>query len=157
MQIASSAEKIKGVKAASLMMATPANKEILRAAELLSSDGEKAGPNDLIIALKVESDEIIKKAEEEIENLFLSAGSTQDSSCEFSPKTFDAALEALPEANFALISVPGEYAAREAFKALDKNLNVMIFSDNVSIKSEIALKKKAMEKNLILMGPDCGT
>ena len=60
-------------------------------------------------------------------------------------------------ANLALISTPGEYAASEAFKALGLGLNVMLFSDNVELKDEIALKRFAQSRDLIVMGPDCGT
>jgi succinyl-CoA synthetase alpha subunit len=66
-------------------------------------------------------------------------------------------LETLVGANLALISTPGEYAAAEAFKALSLGLNVMLFSDNVELKDEIALKRFAQERDLIVMGPDCGT
>jgi succinyl-CoA synthetase alpha subunit len=67
------------------------------------------------------------------------------------------AVAADPGANLALISTPGEYAAAEATKALRLGLNVMLFSDNVSIEDEVALKKFAREQDLIVMGPDCGT
>ncbi|HWF61415.1 MAG TPA: hypothetical protein VN666_14035 [Nitrospira sp.] len=53
-----------------------------------------------------------------------------------------------------MISTPGEYAAAEAFKALRLGLNVMLFSDNVDLKDEIALKRFAQERDLIVMGPD---
>ena len=56
-----------------------------------------------------------------------------------------------------VISVPGEYAADEAKKALNKGIHVMLFSDNVPIEKEIELKKLAHEKGLLVMGPDCGT
>ena len=71
--------------------------------------------------------------------------------------TTDSAVEHVPEANLAIISVPGAFAAREARKLLEKNINVMIFSDNVSIEDEITLKQYAHEKGLLMMGPDCGT
>ena len=45
------------------------------------------------------------------------------------------------EANLALISMPGEYAAAEAEKALQLGLNVMLFSDNVALADEVALKR----------------
>jgi succinyl-CoA synthetase alpha subunit len=63
----------------------------------------------------------------------------------------------MPEANLAIISVPGAYAAREAMQALKKGLHVMMFSDNVSLADELALKKFAHENGLLMMGPDCGT
>jgi succinyl-CoA synthetase alpha subunit len=61
------------------------------------------------------------------------------------------------DANLALISVPGHFATDEARKALQLGLNVMIFSDNVGIEDEAALKREARELGLLVMGPDCGT
>ena len=62
-----------------------------------------------------------------------------------------------PAHNFALISVPGDYAAAEAMKALRLGMNVMVFSDNVSPDSELSLKAYARDHDLMVMGPDCGT
>lgn len=56
-----------------------------------------------------------------------------------------------------MISVNGLFAAREARQALQNDLNVMLFSDNVSVEDELALKQLAHEKGLLMMGPDCGT
>ncbi len=67
------------------------------------------------------------------------------------------ALSVLPEANLAVISVPGAFAAREARLALERGQHVMLFSDNVTLDDEVALKKLAVSKGLLLMGPDCGT
>ena len=47
--------------------------------------------------------------------------------------------------------------AELANQALDRNLNVMMFSDNVTLEDEIQLKTRAREKGLLVMGPDCGT
>jgi FdrA protein len=41
--------------------------------------------------------------------------------------------------------------------ALDAGLNVMVFSDNVPIEHELALKETAARRGLLVMGPDCGT
>ena len=62
-----------------------------------------------------------------------------------------------PDADLALISVPGDYAAAEAMKALSLGLHVMLFSDNVSIAEERILKTHARTRDLLVMGPDCGT
>ena len=35
--------------------------------------------------------------------------------------------------------------------------DVMIFSDNVPVEQEVALKRAASERGLLVMGPDCGT
>jgi succinyl-CoA synthetase alpha subunit len=66
-------------------------------------------------------------------------------------------FEEMPAANLALISTPGDYATAEAFKALRLGLNVMLFSDNVPIEDEAALKRYAARHELLMMGPDCGT
>ena len=71
--------------------------------------------------------------------------------------SWDSASQKLPDANLALISVAGEYAAELANQALDRNLNVMMFSDNVTLEDESQLKTRAREKCLLVMGPDCGT
>jgi FdrA protein len=42
-------------------------------------------------------------------------------------------------------------------RALQLGLNVHLFSDDISVEDEIELKKFAVEKDLMLMGPDCGT
>ena len=66
-------------------------------------------------------------------------------------------LEILPDANLALVSIPGEYVADEVTSLLERDLNVMIFSDNVSVDDELRLKQTAYDRGLLLMGPDCGT
>ncbi|MGB5068601.1 MAG: transcriptional regulator, partial [Albidovulum sp.] len=57
----------------------------------------------------------------------------------------------------ALISVPGDFAAAEARKALRRGLNVLMFSDNVPLEDELSLKQEARDLGLLMMGPDCGT
>jgi FdrA protein len=76
---------------------------------------------------------------------------------DFRPRSLSAAVKQLPEADWVLISVPGRYAAGVAREALDLGKHVFLYSDNVSIEDEIALKKTARAKGLLVMGPDCGT
>jgi succinyl-CoA synthetase alpha subunit len=68
-----------------------------------------------------------------------------------------AAAKSLPDANLALISVPGDFAVAEARNAIASGLHVMIFSDNVTIEHELALKQEARARGRLVMGPDCGT
>ncbi len=155
MEIAGKLEKKDGITSVSLMMGTPANKEILRESNLLTVDGKAAGENDLIIAIEADTEKIITGTLKDIENFFNTDKDTQKK--DVLPPTQEAALKKMKDASLALISVPGKYAGRETKKALDNGLNVMIFSDNVPLKEEIALKKYADKKDLLLMGPDCGT
>ena len=153
------AQKISGepqVDEAAAMMGTVPNKEILERAGILAGNGREAGPNDLVVAVKAETEEIIKQTFSSLETL-LSGQDEDDSTEEFNPRTLTSALERLPQANLLLLSIPGEYVRREASKALDAGLHVMIFSDNVPLKDELYLKNKAKQGNQLVMGPDCGT
>ncbi|HEY7677144.1 MAG TPA: hypothetical protein VIG69_08730, partial [Candidatus Methylomirabilis sp.] len=75
----------------------------------------------------------------------------------FRPRTLETAARSLPGANLALISVPGEYAEAEAARALRLGLHVLLFSDNVPVEAERRLKDLAASRDLLMMGPDCGT
>jgi FdrA protein len=59
--------------------------------------------------------------------------------------------------NFVLISVAGDFAKYEAAKAISRGMNVMLYSDNISVADELMLKQAASRRGLIVMGPDCGT
>ena len=73
------------------------------------------------------------------------------------PRTLRAAVKEVPEANLALISVPGDFAIAEARKAIRRGLHAMIFSDNVGLEAEAELKREAQDLGRLVMGPDCGT
>ncbi len=85
------------------------------------------------------------------------AARPQDGPRHTPPRSLEMALQEAASANLALISTPGDYAAAEAMKALRLGLNVMLFSDNVSLDDEVALKRYARSHELLVMGPDCGT
>ncbi|MBM7541554.1 acyl-CoA synthetase FdrA [Amphibacillus cookii] len=148
---------IEGVEDAVVSMATAMNKELLANIGLMTSDAEHASENDLIIAIKGESDQIVEQALDFINKALYSKKDNKTQADSQPVKTLNAAIKALPEANMAVISVPGAYAAREARHALNTGLNVMIFSDNVSIEQERELKEMGRNKGLFVMGPDCGT
>jgi FdrA protein len=152
MRLSRSLSALPGVEAAALMIGTPANKALLREAGLLATEGEEAGPNDLVIAVRA-SEELARQG------AVASALQFLEKKDDSSPRTetLAGALELLPEANLALISVPGEFAAHEARKALDAGLSALVFSSGVPLEEERALKRMANEKGLLLMGPDCGT
>ena len=149
---------IEGVNKVSIMMGTPANKDIYEQSGLATPELAEAGANDLVIVADVDNEGLLGTIENEMEEFFKkqSTVSKGEKAAE-SVKSWDKALEKMPEANLAVISIPGEYAALEADRALDEGLNVFMFSDNVSIEDEKALKTKAHEKGLAVMGPDCGT
>jgi FdrA protein len=153
MRVSRKLEARPGVEAAALMIGSPSNKALLREAGLLAPEGDQATANDLLIAVRGSGArealdsalELLSQKNENIPSGLLRARSLRG------------ALEVLPQANLALISIPGEFAAFEARRALERGLHVLLFSDNVSLDDEAALKRLAAEKGLLLMGPDCGT
>lgn len=147
---------IDGVEEAALMMGTPANHEIMSDAGLLAEAGQSAGGGDLIIGIRATSQAVAETALAEA-TAQLDAPSTRGAGTAYRPKSLRSAVGMLPGANLALISVPGDFAVAEARKAIRRGLNAMIFSDNVGIEAEAALKAEARELGRLVMGPDCGT
>lgn len=157
MRSARSIAALPGVEEAGLMIGTPANREILREAGVLGDAGALAGPGDLIIAVRARNAEAAEAAITEARRLLDRPRSTISAGAVWQPRTLRGAVQQMPDANLALISVPGDFAAAEARKALRRGLNAMIFSDNVSLREEVALKREARDLGLLVMGPDCGT
>lgn len=149
---------IKGVKKVSIMMATPANKDIYRQSGLSTEELESASANDMVVVADVDDESLLDTIMQETEAFFKKQSTKEgDKKGAEAVKSWDKALEKLPEANLAVISIPGAYAALEADRALDEGMNVFMFSDNVTLEDEIKLKKKAHDNGLAVMGPDCGT
>ncbi|MCF8000719.1 MAG: acyl-CoA synthetase FdrA [Halanaerobiales bacterium] len=156
MSISTDIKAIDGVNEATIVMGTDANKGILETAGLLLPEAEEAKPNDLVIVIDGEED-VLDKAIEKTNEKLAEQKSSSDDEEDYNPGSLDGAIDVQPDSNLVIISVPGEYAAREARKALKRGLHVMLFSDNVPVEDEIELKQMASERNLLLMGPDCGT
>lgn len=159
MLLSAALRDLSGVEQASAIMATPANLDMLREVGLLDGAPPDAGTSDLLIVVQgarpgaLEAALAIAEAE-----LRKPPQVSSDSAVRtLPPASLQMALRQLPGANLALISTPGEYAAAEAAKALRLGLNVMLFSDNVPIDDEVALKKYGREHGRLVMGPDCGT
>jgi FdrA protein len=156
MLVARELSKLGGVRDAAVVMATEANKSILAEAGLLTPEARSTTPNDLLIAVIAESDALAEAALQKAESLLKKKTVTAESG-EFRPKTLRSALASHPDANVAVISVAGRYATEEAWDALQRGLHVLLFSDNVSLEDEIALKTYARDHGLLLMGPGAGT
>ncbi|EIW8196775.1 hypothetical protein U7Q73_001564 [Escherichia coli] len=155
MSISTRANKLDGVEQAFVAMATEMNKGVLKNLGLLTPELEQAKNGDLMIVINGKSGADNEQLLVEIEELFNTKA--QSGSHEARYATIGSAKKHIPESNLAVISVNGLFAAREARQALQNDLNVMLFSDNVSVEDELALKQLAHEKGLLMMGPDCGT
>ena len=127
------------------MIGTPANKEILREAGVLDEAGDQAGPGDLVIAVRARDADAAAAAMAEARRLLDQPRRSEGGGTAWQPRTLRTAVQQMPDANFALISVPGDFAVAEARKALRRGLNAMIFSDNVPLAQEVALKREARD------------
>jgi FdrA protein len=158
MRVAALLERLPSVSRAALMMATPANRELLSGAGLLDATAAAAGPNDLVVAVAARDKAAGERALTEASHLLDEQAAVATSARETTPpRSIAEATGELTQANLAIISTPGPYATAEALKALKRGLHVFIFSDNVPVADEVELKRLAVKKNLLVMGPDCGT
>ncbi|QDJ12923.1 acyl-CoA synthetase FdrA [Mergibacter septicus] len=147
------------VEQVSVMMGTPANKELLKNTGLWHDIFNNATPNDICISIntKEHNDSILVEVEKALDQELTNLANYSKGKTLPTVRSWTRATKIFPQANIALISIAGEYAADTAHQALDKGLNVMLFSDNIPLEQERQLKLKAKENNLIVMGPDCGT
>ncbi|MFH1909268.1 MAG: acyl-CoA synthetase FdrA [Chloroflexota bacterium] len=145
-----------GVLDAGVVMGTDANKDVLAQSNLLVLEAEGAGADDLIIVVKCKDDLSAQTALGKVDEL-IAARRSGGVDKEYRPKSLESAVNSLPAAQWVLVSVPGRYAAGVTRQALGLNKHVFLYSDNVSLQDEIALKREAARKGLLVMGPDCGT
>ncbi|MDR7855258.1 acyl-CoA synthetase FdrA [Tissierella sp.] len=148
-------KKKKGVQEALIGMGTDLNKEIAQNLGLSNSEITEITPNDFFISILADDEVEIEDIMNDVDNLLNQKKKDRDN--DYMPPTLDSAIKHEPQSNMVLISIPGKYAADEVKKALNKGLNVMLFSDNVSIEEEKELKDLAVSQGLLMMGPDCGT
>ena len=147
----------KGVIDSGLITGSRENKAILKASGLFVPAFSRAADNDLLVAVKAESEKIAARILEQVEDHLRAGGKEDDGRGLPSAAGLEGALDVLPGANLAVISIAGRYAGDEAAKALRNGLHVLLFSDNVTLAKEVELKKLAAKKGLLMMGPDCGT
>ena len=153
MKISEELKKLPGVIEVVVAMGTETNKEIAKELGVYTEDVEKAGEDDLFIAVKAENDESLNKAIEKAREWVIKP----PESGEMEYIDIESALAALPDANLALVSVPGEYARDVTMKFLERGIHVHLFSDHVPKEHEVELKKYAYERGLLVLGPGAGT
>jgi FdrA protein len=154
MQVSQLAQQQPGIESAQVAMATPLNLDLLTD---LGFDPPDAEPHQLVIALRGDGQVNLDAALAAVEGALAARhGSIAEGSGATSPRSIGSAARD-GRAGLALVSTPGAVATLDAMDALDSGLNVMVFSDNVGVMEEVALKQTAAERDLLVMGPDCGT
>ena len=154
MQLQRALAGLPGVVDAGVVMATPANCELLTASDFDLTQ-ITARPDDLLILVRAESETAAAAALAQVDDLLRQRQTSTTAG--YRPRSLRGALSQLPDAGWVCISVPGRYAAAVADEALEMGRHVFLYSDNVSVTDEIALKHKARARGLLVMGPDCGT
>lgn len=157
MQLSNVLNGLDGLDRVSVMMGTPANKAFLRAAGLGTTDLDRASPSDLVIVADVADTAAGEALVANVDDFLSTQALALRQSRLRSARSRERAMSLAGEASLGLVSIPGEYVASEVHALLDRNVHAFIFSDNVSIEDEVALKRKARERGLLVMGPDCGT
>ena len=155
MIISKEIKKNDGIKQALVGMGTDLNKELAMNLNLSSTELKEITPNDFFVSVLADENIEIEEVMTQVYEILNHKKSSR--SDDYMPRTLDSAINYEPDSNLVLISLPGEYAALEVKRALNNNLNVMLFSDNVTIEEEKELKDLATSKELLMMGPDCGT
>jgi FdrA protein len=154
MQVTRRVAETPGVQQAVVAMATDLNIEVATGMGFRVPDG--TSPNDLLVAVRATDDAALAAATEELQQALAAPAGPPAGPTELPPRTTGAALRQ-DSADLVLVSVPGPAAFAEASDALDADCDVMIFSDNMPLEQEAALKRRAGTTGRLVMGPDCGT
>lgn len=136
-----------GVTNVEAQMGTHANLELLKLLEYTLPEG--VTPNDLVIAITADSEDSYAAAFRLVEDI-IDRKNVQNSIIFNSLEDVDGRYD------LCQISLPGEYAAAEARKALNMGMDLFIFSDNVSLEEELELKQLGSSLGRLVMGPDAG-
>ena len=148
-----------GVEWAAAVMATPANVDDLAARGF---DLPPARANDLVLAVmagaKEQAEAAVEAGHAALEDAEPKKASQAGDRLDAWPaRTLEDAVASMGDANVAIVSVPGPFAALEAHKALSAGLHVLLFSDNVPLNDEVGLKERGKQLGLLVMGPGAGT
>lgn len=152
MELSERLRGVKGVEDAAIVLGTNLNKRLLAERGMLTTEGEGAEEDDVIIAIKGEESAVeaaIANARNELEQSPTIEGVGVFSDLEDVLRSRDIAL--------ASISVAGKYVGEIAEELLKRGVNLFIFSDHVPLDVEVRLKKLGAERGLLVMGPEAGT
>lgn len=154
LQVSRAVQAAPGVVAAQVAMATGLNLEVLEGMGFAVPD---SSPNDMVVALRLDADADVTLALAAVDAALVPTRPGSGDTTLALPRTTGSALRRTGPGAVALVSVPGASATVEAMDALEAGHDVMVFSDNVPVAEEVALKTYAASRGALVMGPDCGT
>lgn len=155
LEVSRNVSRLEEVETAQVAMATPLNLDVLRQ---LGFDVPPCSPNDMVVALRLSDESVLPSVLAAVADALTTRRPAEGVETQAPHRTTAAALSSNQDPSaIVLVSVPGASALPEAMDALDAGYDVMIFSDNVPIAHEVALKRVAADRGRLVMGPDCGT
>jgi len=155
LQVSRAVQGVDGVAAAQVAMATPLNLEVLTGMGF--EVPAETTTNDMVVAIRLAQGGSLEAALAGVERALSESGRRADGPSEEAPPRTTASALRRTQGAVVLISVPGANALVEAMDAVEAGHDVMVFSDNVPVDQEVALKRAAAERRVLVMGPDCGT
>jgi succinyl-CoA synthetase alpha subunit len=157
MRVAEQARQLAGVIEVAAVMGTPANRAMLAEAGMLPPDAPATDAVDLLVAVNASTEGAVTAALGRVAELLNARRDTGAERHDVKPRSIVSAARGAGTVSVAVVAVPGPYAALEAHQALSAGLHVFLFSDGVALDDEIALKRRARTRGLLVMGPECGT
>ncbi|HSU01466.1 MAG TPA: FdrA family protein [Nocardioides sp.] len=154
LQVSRAVQSAPGVVTAQVAMATGLNLEVL---EGMGFAVPESSPNDMVVALRLDDDADVATALAAVDAALVPTRPSSGDTTVAAPRTTGSALRRSGARAITLVSVPGASATVEAMDALEAGQDVMVFSDNVPVAEEVALKTYAATRGALVMGPDCGT
>src|SRR5438445_2951018 len=157
MRVAEQVRQLAGVAEVAVVMGTPAGRSMLAEAGMWPAEAPESGPSDLLVSVRASTETVANRALASVDELLSASRDTEQARSDVLPRTTAGAARRRATTTVALIAVPGAYAAVDAHQALSAGLHVFLFSDGVSLDDEVALKRRARDRRLLVMGPECGT
>ena len=156
MQVSRKVASAPGVTSALVAMATELNLDLARSMGFALPD--RTSPNEMLVAVDAADEDALAGALTVVDTALREAATPVATSFGSAPQPLTVGAAARRGgAGVALISTPGEYAFADAVDAVDAGLHCMVFSDNVPLEQEVALKRYAEDAGVLVMGPDAGT
>ena len=157
MQVSRRVSAVPGVHAALVAMATELNLELADGMGF-AVPGDTV-PTQMLVAVEADDEDALAAGLAEVDRALAEAARPAVSSFGAAPPpaTVAAALRDPEPGTVVLVSTPGANAFADALDGVEAGLLTMVFSDNVPVEQEIALKERAARTGALVMGPDCGT
>ena len=152
MSMSNKVSQLDGVEQAFVAMGTEMNKGVLSSLGLLGDELAGANTGDMMVVVVGADEPTVDGAFALVEELLQRKADQGGGRSRRTYHTVASAATDVAGANLAIIAVGGAFAAREARQALENDLHVIMFSDNVAVEDEIALKSLAHDKGLLMMG-----